>query len=346
MTEDSNIDKIIFLYLADQANLEEINILREWIKRDAANREAFENISRYWNSAKIEIAARHKEVAYAELLKRVGLYTESQATTTKLKTQKISKLPFFSAAAIIVVSIFFSFLVYFFLEDQDLQNISDSVVVNENPAGQKSMINLPDGSTVWLNARSSISYTENFSDSVRKVKLSGEAFFDIVKDAGKPFTVDVEGLNINVLGTKFNVKAYPEDLQTNVSLVSGKVKVEKHKSRSGQNAYFLSPGEALEYSLVDGEIRKKTFNVVDVTAWKEGILVLNNDSFESFKKKLEMWYGVEVNVSGKPSDDFIVTGKFRNENMENVLRALQFSRDFEFDIEGKVLTIKFRNMSE
>lgn len=343
MIPKSDIDKIIFRYLSNQADFEDINILREWLKADPVNKEVFENIFKYWNTSRFVVDAKDKNEAYTGLLKKINFPGKPKNIASFRKEQKREVGRYLRVAAVIAFLLALAISIHFISGTQAVDDVV-AMVKNENPGGQKSTIRLPDGSTVWLNAKSSISYPETFSDTIRRVKLSGEAFFDVVTNPDKPFIVDVDGLNVTVLGTKFNIKAYPEDVRTNVSLVSGKVKIGKPATETGAASYFLLPGEDLEYNRREGTAQKKRFDVSSVTSWKDGVLVFANDSFNSFKKKLELWYGVEVLVVGQPTSDFIVTGKFKNENMENVLRALQFGRDFKFDIDRKVLTLKFNAM--
>lgn len=345
MSTKKNIDKIIFLYLSGGANLEEIQELRRWLNDSPQNKKTFESITKYWNSSKIKIEAKDKDQAYSLLLQNIKhnqrknrkYINPHNSSEFKNGWKYIGKI----AAAVTLLLVFIA-SIKFVDNITEKQTPEKPIVFKQNPLGQKSTIKLPDGSTVWLNAQSSISYPEYFENKERRITLQGEAFFNIVKNKNRPFVVETQNMNISVLGTKFNVKAFPKECETNVSLVEGKVKVDKFKSSIDEESIILTPGEELEYNVKSGKIKKQRFDIEYVTAWKDGTLILKNDSFSSFVQKIQRWYGVEVKVVGEPSDNFIVTGKFQNENMENVLRALQFSRDFNFTIEDKLLTIKFK----
>lgn len=346
MSAREEIDILIFKYLSDEANLEEIDLLRAWLDSDPENRRVFKLISSYWESSRFELSSNSTNEAYDILKKRKGLKQDLAAHQQSIHHHHTSdnhwkRVLQFAAVIALILSV--GLLLYYNIEETKLTTETTiATIVKQNPRGQKSKITLPDGSTVWLNAHSSIQYPEKFEGKLREVNLIGEAFFEIVHNEHKPFIVETKDMNISVLGTSFNVNAYPENASAKIALVSGKVKVNNFKNADAPNEVILEPGESIQYNADNGAVTKSLFDVDYATGWKEGMFVLKNDSFQSFITKLENWYGVSVSIEGHPSESFIVTGKFQNENMENVLRALQFSRDFDFKIDGKMLTLKFK----
>ncbi len=345
MSDSHDIDRIIFLHLSGEANLEEIQELRRWINSDPRNKEVFENLAEFWKGSKIEVEAKNKETAFSALLVRIKRQDDEKVRHISSCRTPTSKNKWRGRRIVAaVIGLFLASIVFQYGIENGVKasQAQETAIVNkQTPIGQKLSLKLPDGSKVWLNGGSSISYPEVFDSKERRVILEGEAFFDVQRDERRPLIVEIGSMYVSVLGTEFNVKAFPEEKMAKVALVSGKVKVDKYKSDSQYESFVLEPGEEITYSEASGEIEKQRFDLDYVTAWKDGTLIFHNDSFSSFVQKLERWYGVEVNVEGQPSDHFIVTGKFENENMENVLRTLQFSRDFEFTIEDKLLTIKF-----
>jgi ferric-dicitrate binding protein FerR (iron transport regulator) len=350
MTDSHDIDRIIFLHLSGEADLEEIQELRKWLNSDPVNKEIYENVAEFWKSSKIGLDTKDHDNAYNLLLGRINSFHETNVKHIDLKKSFRANNGWRRLQLVAAVIIFFviSFWgVQISLEDRVKEEPaihSEAIVEKQNQNGQKSTIKLPDGSTVWLNAGSVISYPKIFDSNERRIILTGEAFFDVQKDVQRPFIVEAGNLNISVLGTQFNVKAFPGENVSNVSLVSGKVKVDRIRDENQYESLFLEPGEEIAYSEENGQVERQKFDVEYVTGWKDGLLILKNDSFDSFIRKLKQWYGVEVEVKGIPNRNFIVTGRFQNENMENVLRTLQFSRDFEFTIEDNLLTLKFKNM--
>jgi transmembrane sensor len=210
----------------------------------------------------------------------------------------------------------------------------------ENFKGQRTRIVLPDQSIVYLNASSTLTYPEVFEASERTVELTGEAFFEVVKNAAKPFVVKTNNIRTVVLGTSFNVRSFDVDGSINVALVTGKVRVMgDHPSASNQERLLL-PGEQLTYHKADSSFVKGNFKVLDVTGWKDGVLVFDNTDFSGFIEKLEQWYGVDIKVTRQPSTEWHVNGHFDNETLEEVLVGIQFVYDLDYDIKGKSVTLK------
>ncbi len=211
-------------------------------------------------------------------------------------------------------------------------------VTKQNPRGQKSTIILPDGTQVILNAESSLSYRPNFEGEVRKVKLTGEAFFDVVKNPIKPFIVESNHLSTTALGTSFNVDAYPGQLEE-VTLISGKVKIDMNEDPN--QSELMMPGEKVEFK--EGLLKKHKNVPLDNVLWKDGIIHFKSTPFDEGILKLERWYGVTIDVENFPSNgETNFTGLFKNDNLENVLESLSYVMRFDFKIDGKNVSIKFK----
>jgi len=205
-----------------------------------------------------------------------------------------------------------------------------------NPEGRKSRIKLPDGTIVNLNAGSSLLFPAEFSDTLRIVELQGEAFFDVVRDESRPFIVKTNNLETEVLGTTFNVRAFDEEAEINVALVSGKVKVRDSRKLSNDKVdHYLLPGEKLVYNKSESSYVKSDFDLTEEIGWKDEILVFNNTDFQKFVKLLERWYGVHITVLNPPEKKWSVNGHFKNESLEEVLIGVQFTYDIEYKIDNK-----------
>lgn len=221
-----------------------------------------------------------------------------------------------------------------------LKKESLSIVNEINPKGQRSKISLPDGSTVYLNAESALSYSSEFSTDKREIVLTGEAFFEVAKDSLRPFVVVADKLITTALGTSFNVKAYPEDQEILISLLSGKVSV--HKQISLEPVLFLSSREAAGLNREEGILMQKEFNYERAILWKDGILYFKETPLEEAFKKLEKWYGVSFNLQNHPRSPIVVTGEFDNENLNNVLLSLSYTSNFIYSIENKNVIVSFK----
>jgi len=197
---------------------------------------------------------------------------------------------------------------------------------------------LPDGSRVWLNAASEITYPATFKD-VREVKLKGEAYFDVSEDIGKPFIVKTSLSNVKVLGTSFNVNAYSGNTSEYVSLLKGKVTV---SLLDGDTSSLLLPGEQIAINRETGISETFSFDSLEVAGWTTGWLTFKNANKEEIINKLSRWYGVEIQLLNEPAEDWNVNGYFRDQTLEMVLDRLSFSKDFEYKMEGKTVKIRFR----
>jgi ferric-dicitrate binding protein FerR (iron transport regulator) len=208
-----------------------------------------------------------------------------------------------------------------------------------NPPGQRAMIYLPDGSTLWLNAQSSIEYEKNFSDTVRSLRLVGEAFFMVKKNPEKPFIVYAGNTQITALGTSFNVEAYEGDDEVNVSLEQGLVMVRK-QNQLEKSGVLLHPGDMAIVPSHGNEILVSSLDPISAFAWKDGDIIFKNAQFDEVIHKLERWYGVKFHYNEKPANNWRFTGTFHNEYLENILEAISFGERIDYEINGKYVQLK------
>lgn len=188
------------------------------------------------------------------------------------------------------------------------------------PSGQRAMVKLHDGTTVWLNARSTLRYPNHFAREERKVELDGEAFFDVEHNEHKPFVVSTEKLDIKVLGTKFNVFAYKGREEFNTALLEGSVKV--YERMNEEKALFMNPNECVE--LKDNKLVKRPMGNIDFLLWKEGIYAFDDVPFEDIIKKFELYYDIVITVNNSKLMKYKFSGKFRQrDGVESALRTLR-----------------------
>ena len=211
----------------------------------------------------------------------------------------------------------------------------------ENPRGIKSNFLLPDGTKVHLNYESSLTFPKQFNGLQRKVELIGEAFFDVTHLDSVPFVVLAEGVEIKVLGTSFNVSA--SDYQTQVSLVRGKVLVNFLDQRTGIDNQLLSPGNQIYLDRREGNFSVTPFQLEQIIGWKDGIMIFQDASMLEFLDRLEKWYGVNVQVFGRPSKPWKINGRYENELLEDILLGLKFVYNIDYQINGKNVWIKIKD---
>ena len=218
--------------------------------------------------------------------------------------------------------------------DNDQNN--NEIVFNTitTPMGGQFRVTLPDGSNVWLNAASSLTYPSRFKGSERHVELHGEAYFEIFKDKSSPFTVTAEDANIKVLGTHFNVMAYKNEPSVNTTLLEGSV------SLSSKNAHaLLVPGQQ---GAVDNKAQNITLhevNVEDAVAWKNGYFSFRKQNLPAAMNKIARWYNVEVEYSGNVNNKFLGGTVSRSENIQELLNYLELTGIAKFKIDGRRIKV-------
>lgn len=196
----------------------------------------------------------------------------------------------------------------------------------EVPIGQRVNIELPDGTIVWLNSRSQISYPTTFSKDERKIKLDGEAYFEVIHTSdNKPFIVETAYGSVEVLGTKFNLEAYSESASFVTSLLEGSVRV-----KSQDQQLVLRPDQ-MAY-LEDGKLKAETITDYNPYKWREGLIYLKNESFPDIMKEFEKAYGVEIQIKTPKVQNYSCSGKFRqSDGIFYALKVLQKGVDFTFE---------------
>lgn len=193
-----------------------------------------------------------------------------------------------------------------------------------SPAGVRSQVVLPDGSKVWLNAESTLKFPVPFSKDIRNVDLQGEAYFEVTKNQKRPFVVHSGNVEVKVLGTRFDCKAFAEDRNIEVILEEGKVALNSNVA-SGQDESILKPGDRAVIEKTTGEMQIVNENIGKYIAWHTGKLVFDNTPMEEIATRLERWYGVEVVIQDKNILNYRFTTTFDNESIFHVIELLSLS---------------------
>ncbi len=282
----------------------------------------------------------HDRIKEDTLIKEV--ISAQQETSLKLSTRHRRRRFVFSKIAAAITLILMSAVAYLYINNRlasgnkEVALKPDIVQTKSTDPGQKLTIHLSDGSVAILNAGSSITYPEKFSDTIRFVQMRGEVFFEVARNEEKPFVVSTSKLNTTALGTSFNIRAYDDDHQQ-ISLITGKVKVEPQDS---DLVNYLEPGE--EITLSDGELSTAKFDVLTRVLWKEGIIYFDNTPLDECFETLEQWYGVKIEVSGlDPGKMLKVSGRFDNDYLTNVLKSISYTHEFNYEIDKERVHITF-----
>lgn len=202
------------------------------------------------------------------------------------------------------------------------------------PAGRKGKISLSDGSVIFLNSGSEISYPEVFSEHSRTVSLNGEAYFEIAKDPTKPFIVLTKNTQTRVLGTKFNLKAYDAKNKSILSVTEGKVQFSesKHGSRliltANQQAVFNQD------TLLQRNVYAKTY-----TQWKDNQLIIDDQRMDELAHTLELWYGIQVDIRSKALKNLKITASYDNPSLTELLKSMSYTLKFNYQLSGTRLVL-------
>lgn len=210
---------------------------------------------------------------------------------------------------------------------------------------------LPDGSKLWLNAGSKVKYAENFANGRRELTLTGEAFFDVKHDPEHPFIIHAGKLDVKVLGTSFNIRAYPNDSTMETTLIKGKVEIDFQGNP--QSNIVLQPNEKVvipvkEMPVVQAAGRNvvrrmvapdSTYRTLIETSWVEDKLVFRNEAFSDVSMRLERWYNIHFSFEDKHYLHDRLTGYFKDQPIKNVMDALQISLGFRYRIDGDTIRI-------
>jgi len=197
------------------------------------------------------------------------------------------------------------------------------------PAWTRTRFSLPDGTIGWLNSNSSIKYNGNFIND-RKITLSGEAFFDVAKDARRPFVVSTNEVNVTVLGTRFNIASYKNEKDVEVILDEGKL---IFNNKEMTKSYTMKPNELVVYDKCIKEFSNKVVQPYKYLSWMGGKLVFRNDPLDVIARRLERWYNIDVEVNVSPTEDIRWRATFIDESLEDILSLMKLSLPIDYRIE-------------
>ena len=355
--------------LAGEATAEEITELEEILRQHPEMHYALQHIHDLWKLS--PPAAPEAEEAFQKHLNKMQ---QKGIDMPALRTLKEDNPPFdpftppktsfirrYAVAGLVFAAIIVGLAVW--LNSYTPNPVDQPTTANLHEVstrnGSRTRINLPDGSIVWLNAGSKLVYDKNFDQEVREVTLTGEAYFDVMKNANRPFIIHAGKMNIKVLGTLFNVKSYPDEYYTEASLIRGSIEVtiedrpsEKiilkpnEKITLSNYPIEITPGNAgsvkqpepfVAISHLNYETRDSTYIE---TSWVENKLIFRNESFADLKVKLERWYGVTIHFENEEVQRIRFNGSFiRIETIQQAMEALKITGDFRYNIKDNVIRI-------
>lgn len=342
-------------FLKGELSFEEEKQLQLWMNEDVLHLQYFEEIRNMWLGT--VTSASHNDQINQKWEKFNFLLNQKYEG----KKTDIFFLPTFkriaSIAAVLVIGMVSGIFLYnSFFKYSD--SIKDEVCEMITPLGAKSQILLPDGTQVWLNAGSKLSYKKSFNSKDRVVTLVGEAFFKVKTNKEKPFIVQTHRLNVKALGTTFNVKAYPEDKSVTATLVEGIIQVNGSTASSKAFNVTLKPSQSItvdensvhsNIKTENTEIQRESMpegkalasegvvinsnpSIEKFTSWKDSQWFIEAENLENLAVLLSRKYNVDVHIESDSLKQYRFTGTIRNETLEQVLEILKLTTPLKYQV--------------
>lgn len=350
---------IIIRFLMNEASEQDIEQLQSWIDQDKAFKNHFEQIQETWN--RIELEKDLDEAKIDRDFQKVLDKIEGRKEKKSGNSLSINRWIFKVAAVFLI-----GFTLSWFLFNYQLPSAEQTTIYNsiETPKGSNTIINLPDGSKITLNAESKLRYPEKFSGRKRQVYLEGEAFFEIAKDPQRQFIVMTPDLAVKVHGTKFNIKSYPEENTVETTLVEGAISLYKTDQKGKligkeikmepNQQIVLYKGASINESDETQSVTKlevpevikpklmlsRRIDTDRFTSWKDGTLIIKSEPLEKLAITLERRYNVTIHFEEERIKQFRFTGTIENETIEQVLAAIKLASSIDYQMDEREIWIK------
>ena len=353
-------------FLKGELTADETRELINWIKSDSTNKRYFDEYCEIWITAKSNLKNPGYNFQEGFWKFRQKIKAEEETAIGLNKTNLFKTITRYAAIFIVAASLS-GFLFYYIGKNRFVNNgqsFSELIV----PMGSRAQLSLSDGTTVTLNAGSSLKYDNRFGISDRVVQLEGEGYFNVAKDSERPFTVKTTYLNVMALGTIFNVKAYSGDKTIETTLVEGSVKIEEITDKSKVEVTVLKPNQKLTFFKVDStmvdevtvpeeksrsntqplQVQKsigiprlvtENVNVEPVISWKENRWIFEKQSLSQIAIELERKFDVQILFESERLKTYRFTGTIIAEPIEQVLEVMSISAPINFKLKGKVVTL-------
>ncbi|MEO5594630.1 MAG: FecR family protein [Chitinophagaceae bacterium] len=364
---NNKIWELIAKKLSGEASIEDLGELENLLRVNPEMHYPMQTVADLWHHATPDTEDAHLAFSkHADRMKESGVNMEVRedqpfANPVQPRTKKYLLL---SLAAVLLVSVsYYSYSLFFHEAGKTLAKTQTDKSEVSTKYGSRTKLQLPDGTQVWLNSGSKLSYDKNFGNGTREVILSGEAYFDVVKNPAHPFVIHTTTIDIKVLGTAFNVKSFPGEKNTETSLIRGSIEV-TFRNRPSEKI-ILKPNEKLVTANEDtvsqmpsidqaaGKIKPAlvkemakqdlivlvshlTYAPLDSTiietSWMENKLIFRSETFEDLAVKMERWYAMSIAFSDENIKQKKLNGTFENETIQQALKALQLITAFTYKI--------------
>lgn len=322
ITEHSSLNDIIVRYLSGEASDSEVEQLLEWILQSDENKREFLSQKQVWDNLVEPFDRDSIDVDVAEKILNDRIRGKHSFTSF---VKKIF-LTWSRIAAILIIPIFVV-AIYLLISKVNVQPIPRTIATTY---GCSMETTLPDGSKVWINANSALSYNEPFNTELREVSLKGEAYFEVNSDKKHPFVVSTSDITVTATGTAFNVNSYNcNSVPTSVTLVTGNVKVD-----AANETYNMTPGQHL--TVKNGAIKvSENISTDKYCSWRNGILDFDDDTLQDIFLRLEQIYNIRFIVTNPIISDYRYHAKFNGETLSEILHLIEMTSPVKCQIIDK-----------
>ena len=317
--------KLLRRFIDNKCTADEVDSVFEWIQKQSDEGGGEILLKNFWDE--INQTEEMDENLVQKRLDRIH-HRINLRQSDKLVADRIFSLPlkkslmqFISKAAAILLIPVITLFIYtrFFQPGQ----VDSQLAEITSPMGSRTFLELSDGTKVWLNHGSKMIYPQKFTGKTRTVQLSGEGYFDVAHDRTKPFIVESRGMEVKAVGTKFNVKAYPDDTDFETTLESGKVIILKKTPDKELTVCQMLPGQHLIFNNTTNQYSLKAGELSKYISWKEGKLVFKDDPMDKVAERLSRWYNVEIIIKDPEVKELTYTATFIDESLSQVLEMLE-----------------------
>ena len=325
----NELDEILLLkYLQNNCSEEELAIVNSWKNLSKDNRNRLLEMERIWHSGDKIRFAKESHILRAEKL----LY--SRIKDIEEKKQNISKSKWLYSTIKYAAAIIILFIGTYFAINYFRFNVTDYEIVTTSKTDPVRQIILPDGTKVWLNHSSILKYPKKFTEKKRVVELEGEAYFEVTKDTKRPFSVQNETLDVQVLGTVFNMNCDKNRQLAEVSLIRGSVKV---TGKHDEGMIVLSSGQKAELNKSTKQMHVRTFNTQLDAVWHDGMIPFEDATISEIVSTLQHLYKTEIILSPDIDKSTYSGVLYQKENLDSVLLNLTLAMPIEYTKnEGKI----------
>ncbi len=336
----TDIEKTIVRILENRVSEEEMRTFRTWLDASEENKKLFFELKRIYDyrTEQLSFDDQALEASWRRLYEKLKNNPHA-ASADKQKNRLQTTARRWSMAAAVATLLIVGAALFSQLHRTKPK---EWVEIHNPPRSLPQSIELPDGSRVQLNASSALKYPKKFNRNRREIHLDGEALFEVVSNAAKPFTVHAGNQKITVLGTRFNVMNYSSDNFSATTLIDGKIELKTLDERNNiTNRIVMTPDEQLCFDKETGKITVNTIDTDDIVSWTQGIYTFYDAPLQQITERLEKMYGTTILIADSESRNEKYTGKFSfDQRIEEIIRIINFDNRFGYVMRNDTIILE------